>query len=157
MWPRISDELGMDKSDYANIVSLFMIAYAVSHTLSGRIYDWIGTRLGFLMSITIWSIGIMLHGIARSVLSFSFFRVILGFGEAGNWPGATKSNAEWFPVKERALAQGIFNAGSAGGAIISFPLIGLLYGSFGWRATFVVIGAAGLLWLLPWLIINKST
>jgi len=156
MWPDISKDLGMDKSDYANIVSIFMIAYAISHTLSGKLYDWIGTRFGFVISILVWSAGCMLHAIARGVLSFSIFRAILGLGEAGNWPGATKSNAEWFPVKERAFAQGIFGASASVGAIISAPLIAILYLGFGWKMTFFIVGACGILWLVPWLFINKA-
>jgi ACS family hexuronate transporter-like MFS transporter len=82
--------------------------------------------------------------------------MILGFGEAGNWPGATKSNAEWFPVSERATAQGIFNSGSAVGAIISAPIIVLIFLAFSWRLSFIILGISGLLWLIPWLIINKG-
>ncbi|MDP2035896.1 MAG: MFS transporter, partial [Ignavibacteria bacterium] len=113
MWPSISKDLGLSKDDYKWIVVVFMLAYAVSQSVSGKIYDKIGTRLGFVFSIVIWSLSSGLHGLSNSLMSFSALRVTLGFGEAGNWPGATKSNAEWHPVKERALAQGIFNAGAA--------------------------------------------
>ena len=156
LWPAISEELGFTKQDYANIVSLFLVAYAVSQTLSGRIYDKIGTRLGFTGSLIVWSVGCVLHGISGSVRSFSIFRVILGLGEAGNWPGAAKSIAEWHPVKERATATGIFNMGAAIGAIISAPLIAWLFIQVGWRYSFIILGAAGMLWLIPWLIINRK-
>ena len=156
MWPEISRDLGMTKEDYSTIAIMFTIAYAVSQTVSGKIYDWIGTRMGFLMSILIWSVSVGLHAIAKGMLSFSVFRFFLGLGEAGNWPGATKSNAEWFPIKERALAQGIFNSGASFGSIVSPPLIAGLYLWIGWQLTFVVLGAMGLLWIIPWLIINKT-
>ena len=156
MWPNISRDLGMTKEDYSFIAIMFTIAYAISQSVSGRVYDWIGTRLGFVLSILLWSVSIALHAVARGLASFSVFRFLLGLGEAGNWPGATKSNAEWFPVKERAFAQGIFNSGASIGSIISPPLVAVLYLAFGWRLTFVAIGALGLLWLIPWLIINKA-
>ncbi len=156
MWPEISKELGMTKEEYSFIAILFTIAYAVSQSVSGKIYDWIGTRLGFVMSVVIWSVSEALHALARGVLSFSVVRFFLGFGEAGNWPGATKSNAEWFPVKERALAQGIFNSGASIGSIISPPLIAFLYLWVGWKITFIILGVLGILWLVPWLIINKA-
>ncbi len=157
MWPGISKELGMDKSQYAFVISCFMIAYGISQSLSGRIYDKIGTRLGFVMSITLWSIAAMIHSLARGVLSFSVFRSLLGLGEAGNWPGAAKSNAEWFPIKERAFAQGIFNAGASLGAVISAPLIAYFYATVGWRTTFILIGLLGFIWIIPWWLINKAS
>jgi len=156
MWPNISKDLGMTKEEYSFIAILFTIAYAISQSVSGKIYDWIGTKLGFVMSIIIWSISEALHAISRGVLSFSIFRFLLGLGEAGNWPGATKSNAEWFPIKERALAQGIFNSGASIGSIISAPLIAFLYLWVGWKITFIILGSLGLLWLIPWLFINKA-
>jgi MFS transporter, ACS family, hexuronate transporter len=157
MWPGISKDLQMDKSQYAFIVSCFTIAYAISQAISGKMFDAIGTRIGFVVSIVFWSLSSALHSVARGLVSFAVFRAMLGLGEAGNWPGATKSNAEWFPVKERALAQGLFNAGASAGSIISAPLIASLYGLIGWQTTFIVIGCMGLLWLVPWLLLNKKT
>ncbi|MEQ8580484.1 MAG: MFS transporter [Marinoscillum sp.] len=157
MWPSISEDLGMSKNDYALILNIFMIAYAVGQSVSGRMFDKIGTRLGFVVSISVWGVATMLHALARGLFSFSAFRVLLGLGEAGNWPGAVKSNAEWFPVKERAMAQGIFNAGAALGSVVAPPLIALLWVAFGWQVTFMVVGAIGLLWVLPWVLINKAT
>jgi MFS transporter, ACS family, hexuronate transporter len=156
MWPGISKELQLDKSQYAFVVSCFMIAYGISQTISGRIFDKIGTRLGFVMSIAIWSFAAALHAFATSLGSFSAFRALLGLGEAGNWPGAAKSNAEWFPIKERAFAQGIFNAGASLGAVISAPLIAYFYGTLGWKTTFMLIGLLGFLWIIPWWFINKA-
>jgi len=157
LWPEISSEMGLSKSDYALIISVFTVAYAFGQSLFGKIFDWIGTRLGFVLAITIWSLATMLHAVANSILTFSLFRGLLGVAEAGNWPGATKANAEWFPIKERALAQGIFNSGAAIGGIVSGPVIGILFVLLGsWQATFVVVGLLGLLWLVPWLVIYKS-
>ena len=157
LWPEISVDLGLTKTDYAIIINVFTFAYAFGQTLFGKIFDWIGTRLGFVLAIGVWSLATILHAFANSLMTFSLFRGLLGLSEAGNWPGATKANAEWFPIKERALAQGIFNSGAAIGGIISAPIVGLLFVWFGsWRATFVMIGVLGLLWLVPWLVIYKS-
>ena len=156
MWPDIQKDVGLQKEHYAAIMTMFMIAYAISQSLSGKLYDWVGTRLGFVISIVVWSLSAAFHSVARTVTSFGLFRFLLGLGEAGNWPGATKSNAEWFPIKERAFAQGIFNTGAAVGSILSPPLIAILYLWLGWKLTFVVLGLFGMLWLIPWLIINKA-
>ena len=157
LWPEISADLGLDKTDYAIIINVFTFAYAFGQTAFGRIFDWIGTRLGFVLSIAVWSAATMLHAAARGLLSFSLARGILGLAEAGNWPGATKANAEWFPIDERALAQGVFNSGAAIGGIVSAPLVGVLFVWLeSWQATFVAIGALGFLWLVPWLIVYKS-
>ncbi|HEX9615081.1 MAG TPA: MFS transporter [Bacteroidota bacterium] len=156
MWPDISRDLDLTKDQYATIVSAFMIAYALGQALSGKFFDWIGTRIGFVVSIFVWSLSCGFHSVARGIASFSVFRAFLGLSEAGNWPGATKASAEWFPIKERAFAQGIFNAGASLGAVISAPLIAVLYLSFGWKATFVIIALLGLLWIIPWWFINRG-
>lgn len=156
MWPSIEKDVGLGKDDYALIGIMFTIAYAISQSLSGKLYDKVGTKIGFVISIVVWSFSVAFLDIARSLASFSFFRFMLGLGEAGNWPGATKSNAEWFPVKERALAQGIFNSGASIGAVISAPLIAFLYSIFGWQFTFVILGVLGLIWIVPWWVINKK-
>jgi len=156
MWPDISADLDLSKDQYATIVSAFMIAYAIGQAVSGRLFDWLGTRLGFVLSISVWSLACGFHGVARGIMSFSAFRALLGLSEAGNWPGATKASAEWFPIKERAFAQGIFNAGASLGAVISAPLIAFLYLLVGWQATFVVVAALGLIWIVPWWVLNKS-
>jgi len=156
MWPSIEGDVGLNKEDYAFIGIMFTVAYAISQSLSGKLYDKIGTKLGFIFSIVVWSISVGLLGIARSLASFSIFRFMLGIGEAGNWPGATKSNAEWFPIKERAFAQGIFNSGASLGAVLSAPIIAILYTWVGWQMTFVILGVLGLLWIIPWVMINKA-
>jgi ACS family hexuronate transporter-like MFS transporter len=150
MWPGIARDLSLTKTEYAAIVSCFMVAYGISQTLSGRLYDRIGTRLGFIVSVAVWSVSEAAHALVGGLAGFGAVRALLGLGEAGNWPGATKAVAEWFPADERALGQGWFNAGAALGAIISAPLIALLYAALGWRLTFAVVGLAGLLWIVPW-------
>jgi ACS family hexuronate transporter-like MFS transporter len=156
MWPAISEDLGMDKSDYANIVSFFMIGYAIGQSMFGKIFDRIGTRLGFLLAIVVWSLAIAAHAVVRTAVSFSIVRFIMAIGEAGNWPGATKANAEWFPIRQRALAQGIFNSGASLGAVVSAPLIALAYLFWGWKTTFVALALLGVVWIVPWLILYKT-
>lgn len=156
MWPQISKDVGATKEDYALLVTVFMLFYAAGQFVFGRLFDIIGTRMGFALSIAVWSISIALHSVTHSILSFSIVRAMLGISEAGAWPGAVKANAEWVPARERALAQGVFNAGASIGAIISAPLIAVLFLWLGWRGTFILIGAIGFVWLLPWLIIYRA-
>ena len=133
-----------------------MVAYALRQLFSGKLFDKVGTRIGYVISIGIWSLSTLLHSTVRGFLSLAFFRTTLGLSEAGNWPGAVKSNAEWFPIKERAIAQGLFNAGASIGSVIAPPLIALLFVAYGWEVTFIIVGAIGLLWIIPWLLINKA-
>jgi ACS family hexuronate transporter-like MFS transporter len=162
LWPEISADLYPDASDderkeiYAFISVVFVFSYAFGQAIFGKIFDWIGTRLGFALSIGLWSVATALHAFAKGVVSFSIFRSILGIAEAGNWPGAAKGNAEWFPTKERALAQGIFNSGAAIGGIISIPLIAFLSVFFSWKVIFILVGLTGLLWLIPWMVLVKA-
>tara|TARA_R110002124_G_scaffold112530_6_gene266696 strand:- start:10019 stop:11308 length:1290 start_codon:yes stop_codon:yes gene_type:complete len=156
LWPEMGKDLGMDNSDYALMLNVFMITYAASKFLSGRLYDKIGTRIGFVISIIVWSAAAAFHALARGVVSLSIVRGLLGLGEAGLWPGAVKSNGEWFPAKQRALAQGIFNSGASIGNVVAAPIIVFLYAQFGWKTTYIILGILGLLWVIPWLIINKS-
>jgi len=156
LWPEMGKDLGMDNSDYALMLNIFMFTYAASKFISGRLYDQIGTRIGFVVSIVVWSAAAAFHALARGIVSLSLVRGLLGLGEAGLWPGAVKSNGEWFPVKQRALAQGIFNAGASIGNVVAPVIIVYLYAQFGWKSTYVILGVLGLLWVIPWLIINKS-
>lgn len=162
LWPDIVEDLFPDESAlerkqiYANISIVFVFAYAFGQAIFGKIFDWVGTRIGFVLSIGVWSLATVAHAFAQGLLTFSIFRAILGIAEAGNWPGATKGNAEWFPIKERALAQGIFNSGAAIGGIVAIPLIAFMTVYFSWKMVFVVVGAVGLLWLIPWLILVKA-
>ena len=156
LWPEMGKDLGMDHSDYAIMLNIFMATYAIGKFASGKLYDQIGTRLGFTVSIIVWSVASILHAFARGLVSLSLFRGLLGLGEAGNWPGAVKSNGEWFPVKERAIAQGIFNAGASIGNVIAPFVIVFLYAEFGWKTTYIILGIVGVLWVVPWLFINKA-
>jgi ACS family hexuronate transporter-like MFS transporter len=151
----ISSDLGLSNVDYAAIQNSFLACYAISQMLSGRLYDRIGTRLGFMFSIVIWSAGALAHALARTAGEFRICRGVLGFGEAGNWPGAAKLVGEWFPVSERALGMGIFNAGAALGGAVSPPIIAWLALAYGWRATFVVTGLLGFAWLLLWMLLYR--
>jgi MFS transporter, ACS family, hexuronate transporter len=156
MWPAVSKDIGADKADYALLVTMFMVAYAAGQSLFGKLLDRIGTRIGFVVAIAVWSVSIGLHAVIRSLGALLFFRATLGVSEAGNWPGAVKANALWFPPQERAFAQGIFNAGAAIGAIIAAPAVAALYSGFGWRWTFLLVGALGLIWLVPWLFVYRG-
>lgn len=162
LWPQISEEMYPDKTMdqrkeiFGWISSIFLFSYAFGQGIFGKIFDKVGTRLGFIFSIGFWSIATALHALAQGFLSFAIFRSILGVAEAGNWPGAAKGNAEWFPAKERALAQGIFNSGAAIGGIISIPLIAFLAIYFSWQMIFIFVGLIGLLWLIPWALIVKA-
>lgn len=156
--PEMSPEVAAKeaKDILGNITIFFMIAYGLSQLFSGKMYDRIGTRRGFLVSVLIWGTADALTSLARGKVSLTGFRMMLGLGEAGPWPGATKSNAEWFPQKERAFAQGLFNAAASVGSILAPVIILMLYLAFGWKLTFVVVGGMGLLWVIPWMIINKK-
>lgn len=162
LWPEIAEDLYPDSSAderkeiYGWISVVFIFSYAFGQAIFGKIFDWIGTRIGFVLSIGIWSVATALHAFAQGLLSFSIFRSILGVAEAGNWPGAAKGNAEWFPTKERALAQGLFNSGAAIGGIISIPLIAYLTVHFSWQSIFIMVGVTGLLWLIPWMVLVKA-
>lgn len=151
--PMLSKELNWTEADYGNIVACFQFAYGLGQFVFGRFVDIVGTKMGYSVAIVVWSLAAAGHGLAGSVFSFGAWRVALGLGEAGNFPTAIKSVAEWFPKKERALATGIFNSGSNVGAIFAPVLVPWLALSFGWRTSFVVLGAVGIIWLLFWLVL----
>jgi len=151
----ISTDLGLSNAQYAAIQNSFLIFYGISQMVSGRMYDVIGTRLGFTVSIIVWSLAAIAHALASTAGAFQLWRGLLGFGEAGNWPGAAKAVGEWFPVKERALGMGIFNTGAAVGGALSPPLIAWIATTYGWRSTFIVTGVLGFAWLAAWLVIYR--
>lgn len=148
--PIISDELHWTETDYSLIVSVFNLCYAVGMLLCGRLLDWIGTRLGYVVAITLWSIGAVIHSFMGSVAGFASARAILGLGEAGNFPAAVKTIAEWFPKKDRAFATGLFNSGTTIGAIIAPIIVAGIVSVWGWRAAFLVTGSLGFIWAVIW-------
>ncbi|MCL7753868.1 MFS transporter [Polaribacter sp. Z022] len=152
----IAQSLELTKDHYSYILNIFMVAYALGQLFSGKLFDKVGTRVGYVISIGVWGLSSFLHSTIRGFFSLAFFRTTLGLSEAGNWPGGVKSNAEWFPIKERAIAQGLFNAGASIGSVIAPPFIAALFVAFGWRTTFMVVGSFGIFWIIPWLLINKA-
>lgn len=148
--PVIMQQFHMTHEDYAYVVSAFQVAYAGMWLIGGIIIDIIGTRRGLTLAMIWWSISSMLHSLASSVLSLAIFRFMLGIGEGFNWPGASKTVAEWFPAEERGLAVAIFDSGSSVGAVIAPPFVAFIAYQFGWRYSFVAAGLLGFLWLIPW-------
>lgn len=150
--PIITKDLGLSNTEFGAISVWFLVAYTLSQGISGKVFDKFGTKLGFVISVVVWSVAAMLHAFATGITSLSAFRFLLGVGEAGNFPGAAKVAAEWFPQKDRALAQGIFNSGVALGSIVAPPLIVWLQLMYGWKTTFIATGALGFIWLAFWMI-----
>jgi ACS family hexuronate transporter-like MFS transporter len=153
--PDLQKNIGWSEVDYGNIVFSFQIAYALMLLAVGRVIDRIGTRLGFALAIAWWSIAAMGHALAGSVLAFSFWRFLLGAGEAANFPASIKTVAEWFPKQERALMTGIFNSGTNIGAILAPIFVPLIALRWGWQAAFILTGSLGFLWLAIWLIFYR--
>jgi len=148
--PILEPEFGWSETDFARIVMAFTAAYAVGLLLSGGLIDRIGSKLGYALSITVWSIAGMLHAVARGATGFVIARIGLGLGEAGNFPAAVKTVAEWFPKRERALATGIFNAGTSIGVVVSLLIVPLILAQAGWQGVFLITGALGFVWLGFW-------
>ncbi len=141
---------GWTESDYSNIVAVFQFTYAVGLVGAGFVIDKIGTKFGYAFSLFIWSLSAVGHAFAKTAFGFSVARGFLGISEAGNFPAAIKTVAEWFPKKERALATGIFNSGSNVGAIVAPLTVPLIAFSLGWEWAFIITGAIGLIWLIFW-------
>jgi ACS family hexuronate transporter-like MFS transporter len=148
--PTIRETFGMTNTSYSRVVTLFLLGYTISQAVSGRILDRIGTRRGFMLFVGIWTIASMLHATARSVVQLGIFRFILGLGEAGNWPGAAKVVAEWFPVRERAFGMAIFNSGASIGAVVAPPLIAYVALTYGWRKAFFIGAGLSLIVMVIW-------
>ncbi len=148
--PTLEKEFNWAESDYSNIVIAFQFAYAIGMVFAGRLIDKIGTKLGYAITLTLWSIASILHAFATGTLSFAVFRAFLGVTEAGNFPAAFKTVAEWFPRKERALAGGIFNSGTNVGAILAPLLVPYIAINYSWKIAFIAIGAIGFIWLIFW-------
>ena len=149
--PTLRDEIGWTDQDYGVISAAFTLAYAIGFLVAGWFIDRVGTRVGYTVYLVVWSLAAAGHALARSVTGFGIARFALGIGESGNFPAAIKTVAEWFPKKERALATGIFNAGSNVGAILAPAIVPWLALNWGWRSAFVITGLAGLVWVVFWL------
>jgi ACS family hexuronate transporter-like MFS transporter len=148
--PTLEQEFNWTESDYSNIVVAFQFAYAIGMISLGRVIDKIGTKLGYALTLIFWSIASMLHAFATGLYSFVAYRAFLGFTEAGNFPAAVKTVAEWFPQRERAFATGIFNSGTNVGAVIAPVVVPWLAINYSWQLAFIITGAIGFLWLFFW-------
>jgi MFS transporter, ACS family, hexuronate transporter len=149
--PTLEKEFDWSEQDYANIVFWFQVMYAIGYLLAGRFVDKVGARIGYGVSVLLWSIAAMLHAFMRSTTGFAIVRGGLGFWEGGNFPSAVKAIAEWFPAKERSIASGIMISGTTVGPILAPGIVFWLAESFSWQISFIVTGAIGLLWLVLWL------
>jgi ACS family hexuronate transporter-like MFS transporter len=154
--PTISADLHWTNSDFANVVLSFQGAYAISYLVFGRFVDRVGARFGLAAAFAIWSVAQVYTAGARTLGQFSLARVVLGIGEAGAFPGAIKAITAWFPQKERAFANGLFNAGTNVGAIVTPLILPAITLAFGWRGAFVATGLMGLIWLPIWLILFRT-
>lgn len=148
--PVLEVEFNWSETDFAHIVMAFTTSYAIGLLLLGRLIDRIGTRTGFILIISLWSVAGMLHAIARSALQFALARVGLGLGEAGNFPAGVKAISEWFPKRERALATGIFNSGTSIGVVLALLIVPWILRNYSWHEVFWITGAIGFIWLIFW-------
>lgn len=147
-----TNELHWNDADYANVEIAFKIAYAIGLLLAGRIVDKLGTKIGYAVATTLWSGAAIAHAAVNTVVGFGVARAFLGVFEAGNFPAAIKTVAEWFPKKERALATGIFNSGANIGAILAPASVPFMAKAWGWQSAFIITGALGFIWLILWFI-----
>ena len=154
--PYIQDDLHWTEADYGYIVTAFQVAYGIGMLVCGRMLDKLGSKLGYSVAIVIWSVGAMIHAAAKSVFGFGAARAVLGVGEAGNFPAAVKTIAEWFPKRDRAYATGIFNSGSTIGAIVAPIIVTAITLQWGWRWAFIITGLLGFIWLVFWWVLYKS-
>ncbi|MGB2632585.1 MAG: MFS transporter [Candidatus Acidiferrum sp.] len=152
----LQHDLGWNEIDYSNLVFVFQAAYAVGMLVVGRFIDRVGTRMGYGLAMLFWSVASMAHALCGSLFSFEIARGALGLGEAGAFPASIKTVTEWFPRKERALATGIFNAGTNVGAIITPLFVPWITIRFGWRWAFLITGALGFLWFLLWMAVYRK-
>ncbi|TWR30970.1 MFS transporter [Mucilaginibacter pallidiroseus] len=150
--PTLEKEFDWTETDYSHIVMAFSAAYAFGLLVFGGVIDKIGTKLGYTISLIVWSLAAMLHALVKSTFGFGAVRAALGLGEAGNFPAAVKVVAEWFPKKERALATGIFNSGANIGAVLAPAMVPWILGIYGWQMAFIITGAVGFVWLVFWII-----
>jgi len=150
--PLLESDLGIGEKEYSHIIMAFQLLYGVGMAIAGRLIDKFGTKIGYGVSVILWSIAAMGHALAKGVWGFGFWRGFLGVSEAGNFPSAIKAIAEWFPKKERALATGIFNSGTNIGAIVAPLAIPAMIVAWGWQSAFIITGALGFIWIIFWFI-----
>jgi ACS family hexuronate transporter-like MFS transporter len=146
----ITREIPISNTEFSELQAAFLVAYALMYAAGGKLVDVLGTRRGFLLTMILWSVACALHGLATSVAFLALCRFLLGTGEGGGFPAATKAVAEWFPVRERSTALGIINAGTAVGAVVAPPIIAIILLTLHWRWVFFFSGLAGLLWTILW-------
>lgn len=151
----LTPEFHWTESDYSNITVAFQLFYAVAMFFAGRLIDRLGTKIGYALSLFLWSIAAMCHAFIRTTSGFIIARAALGVTESGNFPSAIKTVAEWFPKRERALATGIFNSGTNVGAIIAPLTVPMIASQWGWRMAFFITGAVGLIWLIFWFVLYE--
>jgi ACS family hexuronate transporter-like MFS transporter len=151
----IQDELGITTMQYANITSAFLLSYTIMYAVCGRLVDVLGTRRAFMIFVSGWSVANMLHAFARTAAQFSVCRFLLGAAEPMSFPAGIRAVTEWFPVRERAMAVGIFNSGTAIGAALAAPMVAWVTLMWGWRSAFVVGGVLGLIWVAVWAIVFR--
>ncbi|MBL7113440.1 MAG: MFS transporter [Bacteroidales bacterium] len=150
--PMLKEDLGIGEADYGYIVMAFQAAYAVGMIIAGRVIDKLGTKIGYALAFVGWSLAAIGHAFAKGAFGFGVARAFLGVTEAGNFPAAIKTIAEWFPKRERAFATGIFNSGTNVGAIVAPIVVPWLASKWGWQMAFIATGAVGLVWLIFWFI-----
>lgn len=150
--PLLESDLGIGEKAYSHIIMAFQLSYAFGMVIAGRLIDKFGTKIGYAVSVIVWSVAAMGHALAKGALGFGFWRGLLGIGESGNFPAAIKTIAEWFPKKERALATGIFNSGANIGAVVAPLAVPAIVVAWGWQAAFIILGAIGFLWIIFWFI-----
>ncbi|HEY0273648.1 MAG TPA: MFS transporter, partial [Chitinophaga sp.] len=153
--PELEKVFAWTETDYSRIVMVFTASYACGLLVYGKIIDRIGTKLGYTISVTVWSVAAMLHAAVKSTVGFGITRGLLGLGESGNYPAGVKTVAEWFPRRERALAIGIFDSGSNIGACVGPLLVPFILSAYGWQLSFIITGSLGFIWLLFWRILYK--
>jgi ACS family hexuronate transporter-like MFS transporter len=150
--PLLEKDLNIGEAEYGYIVTCFQLAYAFGMIIAGRLIDKFGTKIGYGISVILWSIAAMGHALAKGGLGFGIWRALLGVSESGNFPAAIKTVAEWFPKRERALATGIFNSGTNVGAIVAPLAVPAMATAWGWQSAFIITGAIGFIWIICWFI-----
>jgi ACS family hexuronate transporter-like MFS transporter len=154
--PEIKKELNIDDIAYSHILSAFQLTYTLGFLIAGKFIDSIGTKLGYLLSILFWSISSGLHSLCKSALCLTSWRGVFGLAASGNFPAAIKSVSEWFPIKERSFATSLFNSGSSISSIVGPPVIAVIFYSAGWRWTFFIFGAIGIVLVVIWQFLYKK-